>query len=149
MPIQLDPAQLLAALLELGVTPTALQAIRSAAPNKGKSLLDELKHAAKSRYRKLAFELHPDRNGGDTSKVARFTLLTDVMKQIEAMVYHPGVSLPPRPAAPPPQSRVVVQQVVFRPRPVATIFRGVRPATTASPAASGPKGVHVVFLRPQ
>jgi hypothetical protein len=88
MPMQLDPTRLAAALQELGVTPAALHAIRSAPPEKGKVMLDELKTLAKSRYRKLAFELHPDRTGGDSVKTEKFTFLTQVMRQIESMEYN-------------------------------------------------------------
>ncbi len=151
MPMQLDPTRLAAALQELGVTPAALHAIRSAPPDKGKMMLDELKTLAKSRYRKLAFELHPDRTGGDPVKTEKFTFLTQVMRQVESMEYRTAPLPRPQPPMPPPPARQVqVRQVVFRAVPAVSIHNNNRTGTTASPGPDikGPRGIHVVFLRP-
>ncbi len=145
----MDPTQLSAALIELGITPGALQAIRAARPDKGKMLLDELKLIAKSRYKKLAFELHPDRTGGDAAKTAKFSFMSQVIMHVQAMEYQaPPLPPPPRPQPTPP----VIRQVVFRPIPVS---RPQRPQPTGSPTqcpptvtVKGPQGLHVVFLRP-
>jgi hypothetical protein len=154
MPTSLDPAKLSTALVELGVTPGVLHAIRTAHPSNGKKLLDELKLGAKSRYRKLALQLHPDCNGGDPEKTAKFSFLSQVIKQIESMEYKP---LPPAPAPPPmPQTSPAqhFQHVVFRAVPISRVtHRPVPGVGTASkivgaPASAGPQGIHVVFLRP-
>lgn len=152
VPMQLDPVRLAAALQELGVTPAALQAVRMAPPEKAKLMLDELKAIAKARYRKLAFELHPDRTNGDPAKTEKFTFLSQVIKQIEAMEYRAAPPPPPMMRAPqpgPPVRQVQVRQVVFRAVPAVSIHH--RPGAPAAGPASeirGPRGVHVVFLRP-
>lgn len=146
VPMQLDPVRLAAALQELGVTPAALQAIRMAPPDKARLMLDELKVIAKSRYRKFAFELHPDRNNGDPAKTEKFTFLSQVIKQIESMEYR----APPPPPPPPPVRPVQqIRQVVFRAVPAVSIHRNGAPAAPGpAPDIRGPRGIHVVFLRP-
>ena len=158
MPSQLDPVRLAGALQELGITPAALHAIRSARPDQAKAMLEELKQVAKSRYRKLAFELHPDRNNGDPEKTAKFAFLSQVIKQVESMEVRPAPPPPPFRTVPgpvypqqpgPPVRQVRVAQVVFRAVPAVTIFNRAR---TGNSAAKGtvqvPAGIHVVSMRP-
>lgn len=160
MPQQLDPARLSAALIELGVTPAALRAIQTAQPDKGRLMLAELRLVAKSKYRKLAKELHPDLNGGDPAKTAKFSFLSEVMKQVEGMEYRFSPAPPPppprpgppvRPAPPPPQAPVYVVFNAPMIRPVVrTPFHRPGPKSTGSAPGpvKGPQGVHVVFIRP-
>ena len=153
MPVSLDPVKLSEALVELGVTPGALQAVQVASPDKGRAPLAELKVAAKARYRKLAFDLHPDRNSGDKTKSAKLSFLSQVMKEVEKLEYRPA-----------PSRQQVVQQVVQRVvvRTVACTFvppPGAMPERAPGPSRPGsgsratgvprdPRGVRVVFLRP-
>jgi hypothetical protein len=130
---------------ELGVTREALLAIRVAPPDKGQMLLDELKRIAKSRYRKLAFALHPDRNPGDSASAAKFSYFSEAMRLVEKMAYD---------ASPPPVEPVlIVRGIVFHfaPRPPGVPLGGrvaVSRTTTASPPAGIPRGARVAFLRP-
>jgi hypothetical protein len=142
MPQQLDTAKLSEALNELGVTQAALLAIRVATPERGKQLVAELKLMAKSRYRKLAFALHPDRNPGDAASAAKFSFLSIVMKQVEGMEYRP-----PAPVQHPQQRTVVFQRVVFQTMPGNVAPSRPPMRVTAVPSGT-PRGVHVVFLRP-
>lgn len=155
MPTPLDPVKLQAALIDLGVTPAALHAIRTAHPSKGKMLVDELKLIAKSRYRKLALELHPDRNGGDSAKTARFSFLAQVIREVESMEYRTPPAPPPPVVMPVgvsrgvPQTQTVIRQVVFRAVPMATVVPASKPVPRSSSGGPAtPNGIHVVFIRP-
>lgn len=150
MPAPLDPAKLSVTLVELGVTPHAIHAIRMAPFPKAVEMLKELKELAKRNYKRLAFELHPDRTGNDPDKSAKFAFVTTVWKEVEKM----EVRQPP----PPPQVFMQVAQVVhFGQQPPRVQRHGgwVRVAgtvngSTASTATTTafPRGVHVVFMRP-
>lgn len=142
MVAQLDPVRFAQALVELGITPDAIRQVRSAPQAQGERLLDELKSSAKSRYRRLAFELHPDRTGNDEVKAAKFSFLTMVVKEVEGMRWVP---FPP----PPPQQTIRIQFVF--PVPVQVV---PAPAVVPQGAARGiprgiPRGSHVVFMRPR
>lgn len=74
-----DP-RILEALRELGVqVPQDIDTIR-AAPSFGEaqSRLAALKERIHKNFRKLAFELHPDRTGGDEAKTEHFKLLVQI-----------------------------------------------------------------------
>jgi hypothetical protein len=118
-------------------------------------MLNELKVAAKSRFRKFVLELHPDRNNGNTMKAEKLGFLAEVIKQVEEMEYREPVTSPVRPAPTPPPvpARPVIRDVVFRTVASPSIYtRGgiPHPGHPASPSKGppGPKGVHVAFLRP-
>lgn len=53
------------------------------------AVLDDLKREAKKTYRRLAFDLHPDRTGGDEVKLERFKALSRVMEAIEQLQIRP------------------------------------------------------------
>lgn len=84
-----DEPRFARALEELGVTSQAIHEIRSSPLPIAERLLKELKERAHKAYRRLAFELHPDRNAGDATKTERFTFLSHVAKHIEALRVQP------------------------------------------------------------
>lgn len=103
----------------LGVNyPSDLQAIERMPFEQGTKVLADLKERVRKGYKRLAFELHPDRTGNDPEKTERFKLLAQVRDRIEQ------ITIQPRQA--PPQ--IQVQQVVFRQVPCGVIFR--HPAVT-------------------
>lgn len=61
---------------------------------------------AKRRFRQLAKDLHPDRNGGDPEKTRRFAILSNHMEEIDRIQV--VVQAPPPPPPPPPVIRVVI-----------------------------------------
>ncbi len=69
--------------------------------------LEELKRLAKKRYRELAFELHPDRTGGDEGKTAQFREVTAAHDWLQR------VRLTPAPARRPPTQTQTMRSTVF------------------------------------
>lgn len=139
--------------LELGVTLAALQDIQKAPPGEGPTMLDSLKRKAKVAYHKWALVLHPDRNKGDNEKVKgeksrKFSDLTAAIKCLEALEYLPS---------PLPQN-IMRTQVVFQVDPRTNVRHirqttysiGQQPSTVPNrrPTSVGPRGIHVVFIRP-
>jgi hypothetical protein len=145
MPAPLDPLKYSQALQDLGVTPDAIKTIRTAPYDKAKILVEEIKVIAKSRYRQLVHQLHPDKTGGDAEKTARFTFLTLVFKQVQQME-------PPPP--PFPQQVVVINfssppsAQAPRPRHVQVNFRAPISPTSGPPRVRPPNGVRVVNMKP-
>lgn len=138
--------QLALALIDLGVTPLALDEVRRAPPEKGPQLLEQLKRLAKSRYKKLAFELHPDRNPGNQEAAARLSYLSSVFRDVEKMAYQAPV-----PAFQAPVGQVAVRRVVVRPVQVTSIY-GAGAQRPGMPSTSSPRGaprpLRVVLMRP-
>jgi len=132
-----DPVKFAQALNELGVAPAGIHAIRTAASREqAQSLLDALKNEARSRYRKLARELHPDLTHDDPEKAAKFSFLSIIYQQIRALEL-------PRPMPPLPVRPVGFQFQAFR----VTFVPGVR-GTTANPrATSAPTGTSTTDRR--
>lgn len=88
-----DP-ETLSALQELGVDfPADFHAITALPLPQAKVCLEELKKRVRAQLRRLALELHPDRNGGDPDKTRRFVVLSKVCTDIQNIDVHP---LPPR-----------------------------------------------------
>ena len=112
-------------LRRLGVTMDAIQAVRRA-PNAQAAAerLDALKDEARRRYRKLVFELHPDRGGDPES----FKLLTQVYEEVQKLRVQPQ------------QTRPVFRRVIVNiPAPT---------ATTTSATTTFPGFTWVVNMRP-
>lgn len=85
----------------------------------------DCKAQAKANFRKLAFELHPDRQGGDG---ARFKELTDVWDRLKSVEISPRSS-PPR--------QVVRTTIVIRYQPRA-YANGYNKYTNGTTTTSGP-----------
>ena len=70
----------------LDATPERLQAI-ARLPNfeLARKALEELKAEVHKRYKKLAFEWHPDRNPGDPEAEAKFKALGQVLKELDKL----------------------------------------------------------------
>lgn len=82
MPEPLTSRELIRAYEALGVTNAELEAIAAAPYKQGEELLKKLKQRVSRTYKKLAHELHPDRNGGDQEKTVLFSLVTRAAKKI-------------------------------------------------------------------
>jgi anaerobic glycerol-3-phosphate dehydrogenase len=78
------------ALRDLGVEfPADFYAIEVAPIGEARFLLEALKKRVKDNFRTLAKVVHPDVNGGDEAKTARFRLLATVHAEIERLVVEP------------------------------------------------------------
>lgn len=77
-------AQLKAVMEMLGVSARELRAARS----NGRQL-EALKRQVKRAYRHAAFELHPDRTGGDPARTDLFRLLSETVEEIQAIEPQP------------------------------------------------------------
>jgi hypothetical protein len=72
--------------VQLGFTPQQVQSLQALPTFEAATqALEEMKNDARSRYRKLVFQNHPDRNPGDTTAMATLRDLNEVMKQIESL----------------------------------------------------------------
>jgi hypothetical protein len=65
----------------LGLLPSDLRLLSC-----GQAGLDLLRKKAHSLYKKAAFALHPDTNGGDTSKTEDFVLVRRFVEELDRMV---------------------------------------------------------------
>jgi len=82
---------LLEVMTEMGASPQQLQQKVQRQPTleKAREALSDLKEEAKKRYKKLAFQWHPDRNPDDPTATARFKLLGQVMEGLEKIELRP------------------------------------------------------------
>ena len=90
MAAPIDPATVRAILADLGVQQADMDAIRRCPLDEGKHKLEELKERVHKNYKRLAFELHPDRTGNDPEKTERFKLIGAIREdfaklQLQAM----------------------------------------------------------------
>lgn len=83
MASSISPAELNKAYHVLGITETDLMAIVSAPYRESEDLFKKLKAKARKNYKRLALDLHPDRNGGDLNKTVLFDLLTRAVKELD------------------------------------------------------------------
>lgn len=137
----------------LGVTQSAIDAIRGSAFPVAKQLLVQLQDQVHKMYRTLALELHPDRTGGDHEKEALFKLVSRVHDEF--------MKLSVRPLQPQPMIRVVyvhVQQPFVTTSATTTVTSTTstgsawsqwnnRP-TNVRPTGSTPDPRRVVNMRP-
>jgi hypothetical protein len=85
----MDQAQTLTALDRLGVTRVDLDRVQRTPYPASKAILDELKSRVRSNWKRLAFDLHPDRTGNDPDKTALFTMLNQVQREFESLEIQP------------------------------------------------------------
>jgi hypothetical protein len=82
----------------LGVSHNDLQAcLRCPSFEIAVERLGELKARAKKNYKRAAFDLHPDRTGGDATKAALFTCLRAALTELEKIELK---RRPPQPSIP-------------------------------------------------
>jgi len=100
MSAPLDPVKIQAAMSDLGVSPVDMEKLRRmTSVEEATSWLDELKARVRKNFKQLAFELHPDRTGGDEEKTAQFKLYGTVKDEFEKLqvqarqVPHPQIIL--------------------------------------------------------
>lgn len=83
-------------MTELGAPPQAMRAVQCAPSfEEGKRRLEELKGLVRKTYKRLAFELHPDRNNGDAVKAEKLKVVSRLKDEF--------MKLELRPPRPPPQ----------------------------------------------
>lgn len=134
----MDQATAVRLLARLGVTPMDLQRVQQTPyPESGK-VLDELKVRVRANWKRLVFELHPDRTGNDPVKTEEFKAVTLIRDDFEKL------QVQPRPQMPQP---IPVQRVHFQRQYVPTY--NVSPfSSTNSSSASTTASWHFVVMRP-
>jgi hypothetical protein len=114
----------------LGVSPSDLSQIRK--HPQAVEVLAKLQQEAKSRYKKLVLELHPDRTGGDETKTKLFNEVTRAHKWLQELRLEPA-------------HRTFRQITIYIP-----FGRGVRPSVDVVTATVRPRKYdarRVAFLR--
>lgn len=134
----------------MGLRPEDFQAVRLApSPEVAAKLLGDLKERFRSGFKKLAFELHPDRTGGDPQKTEDFKALIQLREGFERLQVPEYAPEPPAKVyssttvfnnpPPPPKRKVVIH---YYPR-----SEGGRATVTTEESAGrvagmAPRGVH-------
>jgi len=85
----MDQATVFQLLARLGVTAADLSRIQGAPYPASARLLAELKARVGAAWKKLAFELHPDRNGGSAEKTELFKQLVQVVSNFNKLNVEP------------------------------------------------------------
>lgn len=135
----MDQASLVRALGALGVSLQDLENLRRIPFPHAVEGLKRIQEETKPRYKKLAFELHPDRTGGDEAKTRLFSEVTVANKWLQELKVQP----------PQPQP----QMVVVRHYPARTPFGGTvnvwntSTSTTTSTSAHHYNAARVVFIK--
>jgi hypothetical protein len=112
MPVQADPMKVRGVMTELGIMPNELGSLQGLPLAEGQRRLDEIKERVHKNYKRLAFELHPDRTGNDPAKTEHFKLVGAVKDDFDKLKLEPRqVNMQP---PPPPlnMQRVRVVRVV-------------------------------------
>lgn len=134
-----EQAKVAEAVRALGVLPTDFDAIRVAPFPRAVEMLKELKERARKNYKRLAFELHPDRTGNDPVKTERFKFFGEILSKLEALEV--------RPPPPMPQVQVHMAPVTWVQASARFVNTGAS-TTTTNVGGRGPMGAWVVFMRP-
>lgn len=92
----MDQATAVHLLARLGVHPADLLRVKSTPFPQSAAILNDLKARVRSNWKKLAFELHPDRTGNNSEKTAEFQALTRLRDDFERLTV--SATPPPRPA---------------------------------------------------
>ena len=132
----MDQTTLVRALTSLGVQVQDIERLRAIPFPQAVEGLKRIQEGTKSRYRKLAFELHPDRTGGDEAKTLLFSEVTAANRWLQNLQVQP-----------PPQPVMRVQMVHY---PAARPFGGtVTSWTTTSSMGSANhyNATRVVFIK--
>ena len=131
----MDQATMMRSLDALGVRLQDIENLRRLPFPHAVEGLKKIQENAKPRYKKLAFELHPDRTGGDEAKTRLFSEVTTANKWLQELQVHP----------PPPQPRMVVQMVHY---PAAHPFGGtVNTWNTTTGFSQHYQAHRVVFIK--
>lgn len=85
MPVALSPRDQQEAYAALGIRGSDLESIASLPLAEAEKAWRDLKRRAQKVYKRLAFELHPDRNGGNEGKTRLFSLLSRAMNELDQM----------------------------------------------------------------
>lgn len=101
----MDQAALVRAFNALQLNPHEVDVLQRLPFPQAAERLKAIQERVKARYKKLAFELHPDRTGGDDDKTKLFSEVTELNKRIQ--------ELQVRPPPPQPQHQVMVQVVHY------------------------------------
>jgi hypothetical protein len=132
----MDQATMMRALGTLGVHLQDIENLRRLPFPHAVEGLKRIQDEAKPRYKKLAFELHPDRTGGDEAKTLLFSEVTTANKWLQELQVQP----------PPPRPQAFVQRMVFY--PAANPFGGTVTATNTTTGFSQHYQAHrVVFIK--
>lgn len=128
-----------ALLMLLGVNPQEVARLPSVPHEIGVRLLADLKERVRRNWRKLAFELHPDRTSNDPEKTATFRALLALKDKFEQLTLPEVRPVRPAPVTAytsttpmPPTPGVVYGQVRVRP-PRAPARRPGHVAATMKP----------------
>jgi hypothetical protein len=136
----MDQVTMVQALITLGVHPQSIENLRRIPFPQAVEGLKKLQEEVKPRYKKLAFELHPDRTGGDEAKTKLFSEVTAANKWLQDLKVQP----------PPPQPVMTARFIQVVHYPAAHPFGGtVNTANwTTSPGASTHyNAARVAFIR--
>jgi hypothetical protein len=113
-------------LQALGVTPEDFNTVqRQPTYELACAKLEEVKEKVRKAYKRLAFELHPDRTGNDIEKTELFKAVGQVKADIESLNINP-----PRPPPMMAPMSVMIPVVVVQ-------YHGVGRPPTGHPAANG------------
>lgn len=80
---------ILAAADALMIAPATVRAVFLGTPDPGEARTrwEALRKSARGRFRRLALELHPDRNAGDERKAEQLRAVIEVYRQFEKLTF--------------------------------------------------------------